>query len=138
NPNLAGRTQFVDPLVASQLSWGDTLSAFNDIVHDRQGHDTADFLFLPVNDADPTDLDRRGSHWSLLLVDRLNRHSPVAYHYDSSGSYNAGPASQLAERLGARLEWPRAPQQDNTYDCGVFVVDATRELVRQLTQRERP
>ena len=25
-------------------------------------------------------------------------------------------------------------QQQNTYDCGVFVVDGTRELVRQLAQ----
>ncbi|WP_420969798.1 Ulp1 family isopeptidase [Bradyrhizobium sp. B120] len=138
NPNLAGRTQFVDPLVASQLTWGDTLSAFNDIVHDRQGHDRADFLFLPVNDAHPTDPDRRGSHWSLLLVDRHNRQRPVAYHYDSNGRYNEIPASQLAGRLGARLEWPQAPRQDNTYDCGVFVVDATRELVSQLAQGGQP
>ncbi|WP_420967292.1 Ulp1 family isopeptidase [Bradyrhizobium sp. B120] len=109
NPNLAGQTQFVDPLVATQLTWGDTLSAFHSIVHDRQGHDTAGFLFLPVNDAHPTDPDLRGSHWSLLFVDRNNRQRPVAYHYDSIGRYNAKPARQLPDRLGASLEWPRAP-----------------------------
>ncbi|UGX89921.1 C48 family peptidase (plasmid) [Bradyrhizobium barranii subsp. barranii] len=29
-------------------------------------------------------------------------------------------------------------QQQNTYDCGVFVVDGTRELVRQLSQGREP
>ncbi|QHP73134.1 hypothetical protein EI171_41400 [Bradyrhizobium sp. LCT2] len=136
DPILAGRTQFVDPIVANQqLAWGDTQSAFQSIVN-RQGPDRADFLFVPVNDAHPPDF--RGSHWSLLLVDRRDRQEPVAYHYDSAGRYNATPARQLAGRLGARLEWPRAPWQDNTYDCGVFVVDATRELVSQLAQGEQP
>ncbi|WP_456728281.1 Ulp1 family isopeptidase [Bradyrhizobium sp. USDA 3364] len=45
---------------------------------------SVDFLFLPVNDASATDLDHRGSHWSLLLVDRRDRGRPVAYHYDSA------------------------------------------------------
>ncbi|WP_284242402.1 Ulp1 family isopeptidase [Neomesorhizobium albiziae] len=29
-------------------------------------------------------------------------------------------------------------QQRNSYDCGVFVVDATRELARRLAQEPRP
>ncbi|MEY9493766.1 Ulp1 family isopeptidase [Bradyrhizobium elkanii] len=29
-------------------------------------------------------------------------------------------------------------QQQNTYDCGVFVVDGTRALVRQLEQGREP
>lgn len=69
--------------------------------------DTADFLFLPVSDASLTDIDRRGSHWSLLLVDRSHRESrPVAYHYDSARAYNDRPAARLAARLGAILERP--------------------------------
>lgn len=36
-------------------------------------HDTADFLFLPVSDARDTERYRRGSHSSLLLVDRCDR-----------------------------------------------------------------
>ncbi|MGC5845307.1 hypothetical protein, partial [Mesorhizobium abyssinicae] len=74
------------------------------IVYDRNGSDTADFLFLPVNDASATDPERRGTHWSLLLVDRRERERPVAYHYDSAGPLNEQPAAQLARRLGACLE----------------------------------
>ncbi|CDX53237.1 conserved hypothetical protein [Mesorhizobium plurifarium] len=142
NPDLAARTQLVDPLIAHyHLRLGSdnaALRAFQRIVYDRNGNDTADFLFLPVNDASATDPERRGTHWSLLLVDRRERARPVAYHYDSAGRLNDQPAAQLAKRLGARLEPARITQQQNGYDCGVFVLDGTRALVGRLGQRRQP
>jgi hypothetical protein len=136
--DLAARTRFVDPLEALRLRLGaesDVLRVFHRIVHDRRDNDTADFLLLPVNDASATD---RGRHWSLLFVDRSNRQRPVAYHYDSYGRYNETHARQLAERLNLALQPAGMAQQQNTYDCGVFVVDGTRELVRQLAQGREP
>ncbi|MBR1034252.1 Ulp1 family isopeptidase, partial [Bradyrhizobium liaoningense] len=136
--DLAARTRFVDPLEALRLRLGaesDVLRVFHRIVHDRRDNDTADFLLLPVNDASATD---RGRHWSLLFVDRSNRQRPVAYHYDSYGRYNETHARQLAERLNIALQPAGMAQQQNTYDCGVFVVDGTRELVRQLAQGREP
>ncbi|MCK1538182.1 hypothetical protein IVB06_15790 [Bradyrhizobium sp. 171] len=138
NPNLAARTRFVDPLIAFQVghgTHGDALDAFHRIVNDRNGNDTADFLFLPVSDASATNLHARGSHWSLLLVDRRDRDRPVAYHYDSFKPYNAGPAATLAARVGANLKDADIREQTNGYDCGVFVVDGTRALVRRLAGR---
>lgn len=145
NPNLAARTLFVDPLIAFQVghgTHGDALDAFHRIVNDRNGNDTADFLFLPVSDASATNLRARGSHWSLLLVDRRDRDRPVAYHYDSAKAYydsakayNATPAAKLAARVGADLRDAPMRQQGNGYDCGVFVVDGTRALVRRLAGR---
>ncbi|WP_234706750.1 Ulp1 family isopeptidase [Sinorhizobium sp. PC2] len=140
NPDLAARTQFVDPLIALyQLRFGeesDMLVAWQRIIYDRHDNDTADFLFLPVNDAPAPN--RRGSHWSLLFVDRRERARPIAYHYDSILGHNDQPAAQLAQRLGAPLESARMAQQQNSYDCGVFVVDGTRALVSILAQEERP
>ncbi|WP_245475219.1 Ulp1 family isopeptidase [Bradyrhizobium sp. Leo121] len=135
NPDLAARTQFVNPLIA-QMVRSDALAAqaLNWIGH------TDDFLFLPVNDAG-AEIERRGSHWSLLLIDRSDRSRPVAHYYDSLmvddgyGSqvgYNDRPAAELARRLGANPQRAAMRQQSNTYDCGVFVVDGTRELVRRL------
>lgn len=138
DPNLAARTRFVDPLIAFRLSWGaerDALSALQRIVYDHD-NDVADFLFLPVTDASPTH--PNGTHWSLLLVDRCTRGVPVAYHYDSVEGHNDGPAERLAERLGLTLQRAGMAPQQNSYDCGVFVVDGTRELVRRLAQGERP
>ncbi|MFQ3458824.1 Ulp1 family isopeptidase, partial [Bradyrhizobium sp. UFLA01-814] len=140
HPQLAARTNFVDPLIAHyRLRFGeqsDMLRAFQRIVYDPNGNDTADFLFLPVNDA--TDPKSVGKHWSLLLLDRRTRREPVAYHYDSVWGHNHEAAAQLARRLCARLESPVMAQQRNSYDCGVFVVDGTRALVRRLAQGEWP
>ncbi|WP_050886860.1 Ulp1 family isopeptidase [Bradyrhizobium sp. ORS 285] len=136
NPDLAARTRFVDPLMAFQVAHStgaDALRAFHIIVVDRNGDDTADFLFLPVNNASVAGLAERGTHWSLLLVDRRNRDRPVAYHYDSAqGHGNAGPAATLAAAVGANLRHGPIAQQRNSYDCGVFVVDGTRALARRL------
>ncbi|WP_245441759.1 Ulp1 family isopeptidase [Rhizobium leguminosarum] len=142
DPDLAARTRLIDPLIAHyHLRLGDestALSAFQRIVNDQNGRDTADFLFLPVSDASASDPDRRGTHWSLLLVDRRNREGPAAYHYDSFRGQNNEFAAMLAQRLGTRLEPVRMTQQRNDYDCGVFVVDGTRALVRRLARRDRP
>jgi len=143
NPNLAARTRFADPLTAFRVGQGTNaaaLSAFHQIVDDPNGNDTADFLFLPVNDASTMDLDDRGSHWSLLLVDRRDRNNPVAYHYDSARGRNDRPAAMLAARVGAGDNLQNAPirQQRNGYDCGVFVLDGTRALARRLAGRRQP
>ncbi|MGY3130957.1 hypothetical protein ACVWZM_001639 [Bradyrhizobium sp. USDA 4501] len=130
DPDLAARTRFVDPLIAQMLR-----SPSKEVAARALGwvrHDTADFLFLPVSDASDTDRHQRGSHWSLLLVDRRDRGRPVAYHYDSAQGYNDRPAAKLAGRLDANLQQAPIRQQQNGYDCGVFVVDGTRELVRRL------
>ncbi|WP_352850780.1 Ulp1 family isopeptidase [Mesorhizobium sp. M0155] len=144
NPELAARTRFVDPLVANYHlrlgSESDKLSAFQRIVHNQNGNDTADFLFVPVSDGGKT-LAERGKHWSLLFVDRSDRERPVAYHYDSVSGWHDKLAKHLAERLGASLETrvdlPRIAQQSNEWDCGVYVVDGTRALVGRL-QRWQP
>ncbi|MER8383820.1 Ulp1 family isopeptidase, partial [Mesorhizobium sp. M1399] len=137
NPDLAARTRLVDPLVAQRLRdnpheethWEGILRG-----RGRRGTDTADFLFLPLNDADAVDPRLRGNHWSLLLFDRTDRDNPVAYHYDSLGGFNDGIAAALAKRLGATAFKGSINRQDNGWDCGVCVLDATRELVGRLAQ----
>ncbi|MFK4627383.1 hypothetical protein ABIF50_010720 [Bradyrhizobium diazoefficiens] len=78
------------------------------------------------------------THWSLLLVDRRDRQRPVAYHYDSFGGRNDNDAAMLADRLNASQYPASIGQQQNGYDCGVFVVDGTRELVRRLAEEWEP
>lgn len=157
NPDLAARTRFVRPAEASLLRLTDdeivVLEIFQAIVNDEHGNDTADFLFVPVNDGGVRSDD--GRHWTLLLVDRREPEGIVAYHYDSAppdressagGSKrshadpdpHADRARELAVRLGARLEIARMNRQQNDYDCGVFVVDGTRALARRLAEGQRP
>ncbi|MEJ6890609.1 Ulp1 family isopeptidase [Bradyrhizobium diazoefficiens] len=138
DPDLAARTRFVNPLIVlNYLGSNDdgvVQTEFQRIVHDDEFNDTADFLFLPVINANPEDPNNLGNHWSLLFVDRSDRGQPVAYHYDSYRGLNKKHAEHLASRLHLRLEPAGMAQQQNTYDCGVFVVDGTRALVRQLEQ----
>ncbi|UGY16341.1 C48 family peptidase [Bradyrhizobium septentrionale] len=141
HPDLAARTRFVNPLIVLNYlrsnDDGVVLTEFQRIVYDN-GNDTADFLFLPVINAVPEDPNSLGNHWSLLFVDRRDRGRPVAYHYDSYGGLNNKDAEHLAGRLDLHLEPAGMARQRNGYDCGVFVVDGTRALVRQLEQGREP
>ncbi len=142
DPTLAARTRLVSPSLSHLLRNRamDVQGTLLSIYH--QNDAPADFLFLPVNSADPMDPNpdpRDVNHWSLLLVDRRTPERPVAYHYDSVRGYNDTPARELATRLDVPLvESPAMAQQDNGVDCGVFVVDGTRELVARLVDGQRP
>ncbi|MCP1835409.1 hypothetical protein J2R76_003746 [Bradyrhizobium sp. USDA 4532] len=141
HPDLAARMRLLRPAQAQMLRLNhdaaELLLAVQGIVYDEDENDTADFLFVPVNNGRGVKADD-GYHWSLLLLDRRNREDVVAYHYDSSGKSNIASAEQLAENLGANLQSAPMAQQRNNYDCGVFVVDGTRALARRLAEGERP
>ncbi|WP_420965356.1 Ulp1 family isopeptidase [Bradyrhizobium sp. B120] len=141
NPDLAARTRFLRPAQANllQLTQDENvlLETLQGIVNDEHNNDTANFLFIPVNDGGVRPDD--GMHWSLLLVDRRDPEAVVAYHYDSSRKrFHTPLAKELAKRLGARFETARMTWQRNGHDCGVFVVDGTRTLARRLAEGQRP
>ena len=90
-------------------------------------------IFLPVNDAQKSQIPDSGSHWSLLLVSVIDR---VAFHYDSLGGHNFNDARHCADRLGMVLGIPLrfhqledCPQQENNSDCGVYVCILMRHLL---------
>lgn len=89
-------------------------------------------IFMPINDAiSRTNPD--GSHWSLLLVSKIDG---VAFHYDSLGGSNNREAARatelLSQLLGMKLRFhiiSDCPQQENGNDCGVFVCILMRHLL---------
>ncbi|CAM9886752.1 unnamed protein product [Lampetra planeri] len=99
-----------------------------------------DFVFLAINDhASPNT--SGGTHWSLLLYDRA---TDTFRHYDSSqGSCNSTQALHTARRLKLFLgrdeslnpifsEKVETPQQENAYDCGMYVLCHARLLAREF------
>jgi len=90
-------------------------------------------IFLPINDNRYVNQAEGGSHWSLLLVSKIDR---VAFHYDSLGASNreeAKAATRALERvLRVSLRFHHledTPQQENGSDCGVFVCIIMRHLL---------
>lgn len=89
-------------------------------------------IFVPINDA-TSRTNPDGSHWSLLLVSKIDG---VAFHYDSMGSSNFRGGQQAAIKLGQLLDTTLrfhsikdCPQQENGNDCGVFVCILMRHLL---------
>jgi hypothetical protein len=140
NPQVAARTRFVSVQASLELrALGDEFAQYRQSLVSRfygeEGQDTADYLFLPINNG--VDF-FGGSHWSLLFLDRSNRAAPRGYHYDSlpgSGSEQIRIAADLAARLGAGLHYfdGHMAEQSNGYDCGIAVLAATRSMIDRLS-----
>ncbi|SPN96622.1 related to sentrin-specific protease SENP8 (SUMO-specific protease) [Cephalotrichum gorgonifer] len=93
----------------------------------------ATHVFLPVNDNRYVNQAEGGSHWSLLLVSKIDR---VAFHYDSLGGSNREEARACTRALEGVLRTQLrfhhledTPQQENGSDCGVFVCILMRHLL---------
>lgn len=89
------------------------------------GLSSRQWVFLPVNDN--SNQTAGGSHWSLLVY---HHHSNRFSHYDSQNGSNSLHACRIASKLepflgagrkAAFVEEP-CPSQQNSYDCGMYVI----------------
>lgn len=96
------------------------------------------YLFFAVNDSGKS---AGGSHWSLLVFSCLNKRF---YHIDSSSQTNNEPALKLACNIG-RYFSPSMEidfnelislQQDNSYDCGIYLICNLENVVEHITKGE--
>ncbi|TIL47329.1 MAG: hypothetical protein E5Y73_34455, partial [Mesorhizobium sp.] len=139
-PEFAAQTSFVPPAVVHMLvnAEADNLQDTLRGLYVNDPGQEPRFLFLPVNNANSA---TAGTHWSLLFVDRKHPQGQQAVHYNSlTGSGQGVIARNLARKLGEETwyqEGQMAPQ-GNGYDCGVSVLEATRELVSRLANSQPP
>lgn len=118
------RLLFVSPEVTQLVKMGDAreLPIFLDPLEAR----FKDYIFLAVNDNSSV-ISSGGSHWSLLVYSKFDR---KWYHYDSQRGSNHRDARCLVHRINTYLERElpaplvdaNCTQQDNSYDCGAFVM----------------
>lgn len=114
---------FIGPEVAQLLKMQD--SSHYNIFLDPIEATNYNFIFFPLNDCDRNEAG--GSHWSLLIYSHLEK---MCYHFDSSSSINGSSAKKLArkvtkyflEKSEKRYIEMNCPQQDNSYDCGLYVL----------------
>ncbi|KMT02133.1 hypothetical protein BVRB_9g207160 [Beta vulgaris subsp. vulgaris] len=87
-----------------------------------------DLVIFPVNNNDDPMIAEAGSHWSLLLFYRTAK---VFVHHDSFRGLNCPFSKKLYKAIKSFmgnldsdvrfLEDQSSPQQQNGYDCGLFV-----------------
>lgn len=84
-----------------------------------------DLVFIPINDNEG--LGAGGSHWSLLVIDLMNKE---CLHFDSSVcSCNEYPCKLVCEIFSKILHLScnnvitmQCPTQSNGYDCGLYTI----------------
>ncbi|RKP08673.1 hypothetical protein THASP1DRAFT_5969, partial [Thamnocephalis sphaerospora] len=94
-------------------------------------------VFLPINNHTRGDT-VGGTHWSLMVYIRSTN---TFYYYDSLNDYNLPMARQTAEKMARvlctgpqppRFLMMKTPQQENSNDCGVYVISITELLCARL------
>lgn len=97
--------------------------------------ESTDYVLFPLNNCKKLD-EVGGSHWSLLVY---SRDENICAHYDSSGSFNQSIATSFAQKIMKYLgkksfnfKEIQCPQQNNSYDCGIFVVANAEIILRHL------
>lgn len=125
----------INPIIVQAIK---CINDFNFLLDPLQ-LDYIDLFFLPVNDSKQQSMSDNGTHWSLLIFDRCS-HS--FYHIDSiKNSQNVLAAQEIADKLssyfekggnGSHIIQIQAPQQSNSYDCGVFVVYFMELILSQI------
>ncbi|KFO38015.1 Sentrin-specific protease 8 [Fukomys damarensis] len=97
-------------------------------------------VFLAINDN--SNQAAGGTHWSLLVY-LQDKNS--FFHYDSHSKSNSIHAKQVAEKLEAFLGRKgdklvfveeKAPAQQNSYDCGMYVICNTEALCQNFFRQQ--
>ncbi|CAD6222131.1 GSCOCG00000745001-RA-CDS [Cotesia congregata] len=95
-----------------------------------------DYIFFPLNNCKNSDA-AGGSHWSLLVYSKAEK---TCFHFDSAHGNNNSEARSFGLKISKQLHGDEAarfknvqcPQQDNGYDCGIFVLCFTDAILEHL------
>lgn len=127
---------FISPEVTQLLKMGDPceIPLFLDPLDARR----RSLIFLPVND-NASVVASGGSHWSLLVYTKQDN---KWFHYDSQRGLNYRDARCLVQRMNtylddteeASLHDAYCTQQDNSYDCGAFVMVFAQRLAEMASK----
>lgn len=115
---------FISPELTQLLKL--TEASSYEILLDPIDAKSSSFIFFPLNNCDSRE-SAGGSHWSLLIYSHPEK---TCYHFDSSKGLNAAVAKSFAKSIltffcgkgSGNYSEMNNPQQDNGYDCGLYVL----------------
>ncbi|XP_066588999.1 sentrin-specific protease 8-like [Prorops nasuta] len=132
---------FISPELTQLLKMTDP-SQYDSFL-DPIGVSSSSFIFFPLNNCEKVDAPG-GSHWSLLIYSKPEK---TCFHFDSAHDLNSSVASKFADSIMTYLLNEDAkkyleadcPQQENGFDCGLFVLclaDIISEHILQANKVE--
>ncbi|KAJ0001842.1 hypothetical protein NQD34_001638 [Periophthalmus magnuspinnatus] len=139
-PNLKDSIAFISPEVTQFIkcaSCSEELALFLEPL----GLSSRRWVFLAVNDN--SNQTAGGTHWSLLVYQRSSHRFA---HYDSQNGSNSGHARRIAHKLepfvgaGRRAVFveEQCPSQQNSYDCGMYVICISEALCESIRAEASP
>ncbi|XP_076011408.1 sentrin-specific protease 8 [Genypterus blacodes] len=138
--SLGETVVFISPQVTQFIkcvSYPDDLVVFLEPLHLASRR----WVFLAVNDN--SNQTAGGSHWSLLVYHRDSTHFA---HYDSQNGSNSVHARCIASKLepflgtGRKVQFVEepCPSQQNSYDCGMYVICIAEALCEKARSEGSP
>jgi Ulp1 family protease len=134
--NVGSNSVLIDPAAVFMMLLEDDIHDLRISLRRLEISDSS-YIFCPINDNLDPYTPARGSHWSLCVYARGR-----AYYYDSTGTSatNYSNSRNIAYKLSQLLHQPTPTltqvnlkyPQNNSSDCGVYVLMITREIVRRL------
>lgn len=107
---------------------------------------TYSLVFIPLNDAQmyPHGSDG-GLHFSLLVLDNTQEGKHMFRHYDTLGTVNWTVAKAVAKSIKdvlpalakAELYDANVPLQQDTYNCGVYVLAITEAICQWFVENQK-
>eukprot|EP00249_Psilotum_nudum_P013264 c24247_g1_i2 orf=110-787(+) len=100
-----------------------------------------EIVMFAINNNENMDIAGGGSHWSLLVYHRRNN---VYEHFDSMSGINWRHANALVSVIKSFMGCTAAsaviteaftPQQENGYDCGVYVMAIAESICKAFQQK---
>merc|ERR1712228_527017 len=148
---------FVHPTTVNVIKFENDKEDLIPLIVDA-GIQTFDYIFFPINNSKSM-FSVGGSHWALLIY---QRHNNAFYYLDSAGVYNLTYAQKFANKIypyinpkkvvknesneeerEADIDYVKVldnfikiqvPQQDNSYDCGMYVVEFSQFVAQFYMQ----
>lgn len=143
NSQLIERILLIDPPSVSLMQYIEESEELFEMYEPLE-IDQADFIFWPVNDNTDKFQESGGNHWALLVYAKTLGY--FVYIDSGSGIDTTVFAQKLTwlikndQELTSDpfdvVELSNSPRQINSYDCGVYVLAMTKELLKIIKKSE--